>query len=267
MSIGRDGAAFARLRGASSIDVDVGAGKLYVGRLAGGDGTLIVSEASTVTAGWVGVGRNRTANGSVDGGTGTFILKGATLNAVDVVIGTNGFLGGTLGSINVSGSVTNFGIFSPGNSPGSFAINGNFTAGAGSRLVLEVQADGQGGFLTDQVLFSQGSVLDFGGMQVEFRFLGETDPNAFQASGSFDIDTFLALSTASGGNVAINPALLATVNFSAQADAYPFGSFSFDAVGGASFTAVPVPEPGTWTLMLAGTAVVLRLSRRAARRT
>lgn len=76
VSIGRDGGAFARLRGASSIDV--GAGNLYVGRFTSADGTLIVSEASTVTAGWVGVGRNKTGTGSVDGGTGTCAAPAAS---------------------------------------------------------------------------------------------------------------------------------------------------------------------------------------------
>ena len=259
--VGRDGAGFARLRGASSIDI--GGGNLYVGRLTGGDGTLIVTEASTVTAGWVGVGRNKTATGSVDGGTGTFILNGATLNAVDVFIGTNGFLGGTAGSINVSGGVTNFGIFSPGSSPGVFTINGNYTAGAGSRLVLEVQANATGGgFTTDQVFFSEGAALDFGAMNVEFRFLGDTDPSAFQASGSFGIDTFLARNLSGGGTAAINPSLLASANFSAQADGYTFSSFTFDPVGGATFTANPVPEPQTWALWLAGLVAVGSIARR-----
>ena len=244
----------------------MGAGNLYIGRLVGGDGTLIVSEASTVTAGWVGVGRNKTATGSVDGGTGTFILNGATLNAVDVVIGTNGFLGGTAGSINVSGSVTNFGIFSPGNSPGMFTINGNYTAGAGSRLVLEVQANGSGGFSTDQVFFSEGAALDFGSMQVEFRFLGDTNPNAFQASGGFDIDTFLARNLSGGGTAAINPSLLAAANFSAQADGYTFTSFTFNAATGATFTAIPVPEPQTWGLWLGGLVAINSVVRRRRQR-
>ena len=263
VTIGRDGAAFARMRGASQLDV--GNGSLYVGRLIGGDGTLIVSENSVVNAAFVGVGRNRSGNTTVDGGTGTFILNGATLNAVDVVIGTNGFLGGSAGSINVSGSVTNFGIFSPGSSPGTFTINGNFNAGAGSRLVLEVQALAGGGFATDQVFFSEGAALAFGNMQVEFRFLGDTDPNLFQASGGFDIDTFLARQTGSG-TVALDPALLGAVSFAAQADGYTFTSFTFDAVNGATFTALPVPEPGSWALMLAGAAGVLRLAQRRPRR-
>jgi len=265
VTVGRDGSGVLRVKGASLIDV--GDGNFYVARLTGSDGTVIATENSVINAGWVGVGRNKTATGSVDGGTGTFVLNGATLNVSgDVVIGTNGFLGGSAGSINVSGSVTNYGIFSPGNSPGVFTINGNYTAGAGSRLVLEVQANATGGgFSTDQVFFSEGAALDFGGMQVEFRFLGDTDPNAFQASGAFDIDTFLARNLSGGGTAAINPSLLTSANFTAQADNYTFTSFTFDAVNGAAFTAVPVPEPGSWALMLAGAAAVLRFAQRQRR--
>ena len=108
-------------------------------------------------------------------------------------------------------------------------------------------------------------VLDFGSMNVEFRFLGDTDPTAFQTSGGFDIDTFLARNLTAGGTTALAPSLLATASFTAQADGYTFTSFSFNAVNGAVFTAVPVPEPGTWALMLTGAGLVLRLVQRQRR--
>ena len=262
-TIGHDGGAFARLAGGSQIDV--GTGALYVGRLNGGDGTLIVGGGSSVSASWVGVGRNQTATGHADGGTGTVVINGGTLNAVDVVIGTNGFLGGTAGSINVSGSVTNFGIFSPGNSPGTFTINGAFNAGAGSRLVLEVQSDGAGGFSTDRVLFSDGAALNFGGMTVEFRFLGDTDPRAFQAGGGFGLDTFVARQAPGGGSTGLDPTLWSTATFTAQSDAYVFTAFNFNAASGATFNAVPVPEPAGWALMLAGLGLLLRHQSRLRR--
>ena len=155
LSVARDGSGLMRVRGGST--VDVGDGSAYIGRLKGSDGTLIISEASSLTAGWVGVGRNKTLTGDVDGGTGTLVLVHSTLAASDIVIGSNGFLGG---SGTITGNVTNHGIFSPGNSPGTMEIKGSFMAAAGSRMILEVQSDGQGGFVTDHVIFGNGQALD-----------------------------------------------------------------------------------------------------------
>ncbi len=262
MSVGRSGSGLLRMQGGSSIDL--GANQLVVARDSGSDGTVIATGGSTIHAGWVGVGRrlDTTTGQTFDGGTATMVLNGATLTAENVVIGTNGYLGGTAGSINVSGSVVNYGIFSPGSSPGLFSIDGNYTAGAGSRLILEVQADGQGGYNTDHVLFTQGKSIDLAAMSVEFRFLGNTDPNSFLASGKFDIDSFVALQNAAGQQTALADAAYAGVRFTASADSYVITGFSYAAGGGAVFTATPVPEPGSAALLAAGVAVLALLGRR-----
>ncbi len=257
MSVGRDGTGFARVRGGSSINL--GDGSLYLGRLSGSDGTLIVSEGSTITAGWVGVGRNKSAGGTVDGGSATLVINNSTLNAAEIVIGTAGFLGGN-GTIN--GHVTNYGIFSPGNSPGTMVINGAYTAAAGSRLVMEVEADGAGGYKTDQVIFGAGSLLDLSALKVEFRFLGATDPTAFKASGGFDVDTFFRLRSSSGADGDLDHGLFSSASFTAQSDRYVFSNFSFTADGGAAFQAQPVPEPQHWAMLLAGLLVLVGLRRR-----
>ncbi|MEK8050610.1 PEP-CTERM sorting domain-containing protein [Ideonella sp. DXS22W] len=257
-NVGRDGSGFLRLRGASS--VDLGDGNLYIGRLSGSDGTVIASEGSTVTAGWVGVGARKTDTGDVDGGTGTFVLINSTLNAGQIVIGSNGFLGGT-GTIN--GVVTNRGIFAPGNSPGRLAINGGFIAEAGSRLILEVESDGQGGFKTDELVFQAGQPLNLSGLTVEFRFLGATDPKAFLDSGRFQTSTFFELTDAGGTPGELAPAAFGQVRFEASAAAYTISHFSFDAATGAgNFTSAPVPEPRSVALLLAGLAVLGWRARR-----
>lgn len=250
-TVGRDGSGFLRLRGASQLDL--GDGNLYVGRLSGGDGTLIASEGSTVSAGWVGVGARKTDTGNEDGGTGTFLLINSRLDAQQIVIGTNGFLGGR-GTIN--GTVINRGIFAPGNSPGLMTVNGDFFAEAGSRLVLEVESDGRGGFVTDQVVFGAGRTVDLASLKVEFRFLGDTDPTAFQRSGSFDIDSFLQRADGQGGTAALGDEAYGQVQFSASAERYVFQSFSYSVQDGASFTATAVPEPGSTALLLAGLATL-----------
>lgn len=258
LTVGREGSGFLRLRGASSIDQ--GDGVLQIARNSGSDGTVIISEGSTVTAGWVGVGVRKTATGDADGGTGTFVLINSTLNADQIVIGTNGFLGGT-GTIN--GVVTNRGIFAPGNSPGRLEINGGFIAEAGSRLILEVESDGNGGFKTDELVFNAGQPLDLSGLQVEFRFLGGTDPTAFQQSGAFETSTFFQVQDQNGNIGALAPELFGNVGFEASAEAYTISNFSFTAGAGAGdFTAAPVPEPGTTAMLLAGLAGLGWLARR-----
>lgn len=259
-SVGRSGSGLLRMSNGSALEL--GGNTLYVGRLPGSDGTLIATGGSTIEAGWVGIGRQRSGGVDTDGGTATMVLNGATLNATDIVIGTNGFLGGSTGAIVASGTITNYGIFSPGSSPGTFTIDGDYVAGAGSRLILEVQGSAGGGFATDLVYFKQGNVLDLAALNVEFRFLGGTNPEEFKQSGGFDIDTFLAVQTAGGQTVQIDHALLANTSYSARADAYTFTSFDFSADGGASFVAVPVPEPGAWALMLAGCGLLAGLARR-----
>ena len=258
LTVGREGSGFLRLRGASSIDQ--GDGVLQIARNSGSDGTVIASEGSTITAGWVGVGARKTDTGDVDGGTGTFVLINSTLNAGQIVIGTNGFLGGT-GTIN--GVVTNRGIFAPGNSPGRLEINGGYIAEAGSRMILEVEADGQGGFKTDELVFNAGQPLDLGGLNIEFRFLGATNPKAFLDSGKFDTDTFFQVKAADGSLGLLAPDVFSQVSFEASAAAYTISDFSFSAATGASdFKVTAVPEPHTAAMLLAGLAGLGWLARR-----
>lgn len=254
VTVGREGSGFMRLRGASVLDNS--GGTLYVGRLAGSDGTLIASEGSSVRAGWVGIGRNRVNGGDEDGGSGALILINSTLTAEDIVIGSKGFLCGT-GTI--TGNVVNHGIFCPGNSPGTVHLNGNYSSAPGGRMILEVQDAGGGNYLTDAVVF--GGTVDLTGLQIEFRFLGKTDPTAFKNSGKFDIDTFLGRDNGAGGLLALGDQSFKNVSFSASAEAYTFSSFSYDAASGASFTAQAVPEPQHWALLLAGLGVLALRAR------
>lgn len=254
--IGLNGTGLMRLSGGSSLNL--GDGNLYLARQSGSVGILTAKENSVINAGWVGVGR---ASSLVNGGAGTLLLNNSTLNANKVVIGSNGILGGSGGVINAP-EIINYGIFSPGSSPGSFTINGNYSAGAGSKLILEVEANGSGGFNTDQVLFTQGNSIDLNALNIEFRFLGNTDPNAFKTSGKFDIDTFLGFSAPGGGLTPLGDNTYNGVLFSATAADYSISNFSYNAASTASFTAAPVPEPSSWAMMFAGVALLAGLAKR-----
>lgn len=258
VTIGRDGSGLARLREGSSIDA--GSGNLYVGRFPGSDGTLILTDSSAVTASYVGIGRNKTGNG----GTGTVVVSsGSTLDADTIEIGPNGFLGG---NGTIVGAVTNYGIVAPGSSPGTLVIDGSFINAAGGRIFLEVESNGAGGFNTDQLIFTQGSNIDLTGVEFRFQFLGATDPNAFQSSGLFDIDTFVKQQTPAG-SAPLDENEFAGTTFSAQSDAFVFQSFAFSPASGATFVAAPVPEPSQWALMIAGAFVIARvLARRRSSR-
>lgn len=248
------------IAGAGSGVYLAGAGaRALIGAAADTIGTLTVGAGSTLSASdLIGVAHDGTSN---TGGTGTLIVNGVAA-AASIVNGTAGLI---KGSGSLVGQVTNRGVINPGNSPGTLVIDGGFTNAAGGQLVLEVDGDGHGGFVTDQLVFTAASTVDLAGLNVEFRFLGATDPNAFKASGGFDADTFFKLRAANGQDGALADAAFGGVQFAASSPAYAISNFSFSAAGGATFAAVPVPEPAVWALWLIGLAgLAVGLSRRAA---
>lgn len=263
VSVGRDGTGVATLDGASSIDV--GDGSIYLGRLATGKGTMTLRGGSLLTAGYVGIG----STPGVDTGTGTLIVNNSTVTATTIEIGALGTLGGNEGTIN--GTLINRGTLAPGESPGRIVINGGIINQDDGRLLLDVQADGHGNFLTDALILTLGSTYDFGEMKVIFNFIGDTDPNLFMATGEFDMDTFLLSrdgSVDSGLSSVFAPGtdwgdLFTSSQFSAQSDSYSVTELTFNANGSFDIVAVPVPEPSNWALALLGLAV-LGLRRRFA---
>lgn len=235
-------------------------GRLSVASQPGSAGILRLSNGSVVTTGWAGVGRDRLLDGTVtEGGVAQLIINDSTFNAGTLEIGTKGYLGGSNGT--VVGNVINSGVINPGNSPGTLVIDGSFVNATGGRIVLEVEADGSGGFVTDHLVFAQGSQVNLAGASITFSFLGSTDPTAFQASGGFDIDRFITQRTAQG-DVALGDAAFSGVQFGAESPAYTISNFSYSAAAGAQFTAAPVPEPATNALLLAGVLGLGWLARR-----
>ena len=242
--------------------------RVLVAVTADSSGTVLLSSGALLSATYVGIARSSAVGGD-SLGIGSMAITGATLRADMVEVGSTGLLinnglvqgdtsnWGTIGGAGTfEGKLSNFGTINPGNSPGRLAVNGDFVSGTGNRLVMEIADDGQGGFVTDALLVS-GQVLTPAALNVTFRFLGGTDPNAFLQSGAFKVDTFFGGAGLNAGSGAFQGAA-----FSAESMAYTFQSFSFDVQTGAQLMAVAVPEPTSVVLMAVGLLGLLCLRRR-----
>ena len=155
-----------------------------------------------VNAGFVGVGVSQPAvvvDGVVtqvfNGDTGHLILNNSAINTTTFEIGALSTLSGDGGTINASGDVIVGGTISPGNSPGRIHINCNIITLPGSKLILAV-ADIGGSYAFDELIIGtelvRASTFDLAHMQIEFHFLGDTNPLAAAAAlGGLDLDNFL----------------------------------------------------------------------------
>lgn len=235
--------------------------RVLAGNFVGSTGVINVGTGATLsTSGLVGIAHNGTA---ASGGTGLLINNG-TVNASTLFLAPGGVL---MGNGTVNANVINQGGIRVGNSPGRMLFNGAFDSSQG-QIVLEVQ-QGPAGFEVDELVFGDPSLVTMGGADIVFSFLGDTDPLAFLNSGLFDLSSFFLGSDGRGGTQPLDGSFrnwFAQSNFSAQADRYTISNFRFDAVGGASFDATLIPEPGSWALvMLALAACTLQLRLRANR--
>ena len=258
-----------------------------------GLGTLTLSGASTYT-GSTTVGAGTLAlTGSISGSKGVSVPTGSTLtiagsatlspasgSSVEVIGGSllnNGTetgllhagLGGVVRGTGTFGSLelTDGGVISPGNSPGTANFTGNVTFGAGSRYVFELNS----------VVANSGSqdFLDIDG----FLSILSTPANKLTlaistlngANSPAPLTDFLAsepytfnLATAVGGISGFNAAAVAVdaTNFINNSMG---GRFSIFAQGSSlmlQFT--PVPEPGCLAMLVTSAALLgMRRKRRA----
>ena len=252
-------------------------GSVIIGSQAGSTGVLALNAGSVVKAGFVGVGVSQPGDGvtQFNGGAGHLILNNSTVNTSTFEIGAQGVLSGDGGTINASGAVIVGGTISPGNSPGRILINCDLTFLAGSKLILDIQDNGSGGYNVDHLILGTNAAFNFSNVQVDFNFLGNTDPAAFLASGEFKLDTFLesgdlsSFSPLASATGATWSSLFNADQFSATSDSYLITSFVFTppgadgAGGGVSFNSTAaVPEPSTWLMMALGLSFMGVLARR-----
>lgn len=287
LQVARDGTGIVAMDQGSSIDI--GDGSAYLGRTATGVGTVTLRGASSLNAGYVGIG----ATPGVDTGIGTLIVSdGSTVNASTVEIGARGLLGGNGGTVN--GDLIVRGTVSPGESPGRIRINGGVYTGTGSRLLLDVLANGEDSFsavvrgiinprgeLTpgydiDQLVIGAGSNFDFSGLTIVMNFLGKTNPIDFENSGGLDLDNFMrsangdtegGLSTVFANGVHWTD-VLADADIVAWSSVGAYWGTELHFTGSSEgLTAVVsnVPEPATWALLLIGVSMLGLLSRRPRR--
>lgn len=243
----------------SSVSNNSAGGAILIAREANTVGTVSVGAGATLNATQlIGIAHDGTAN---TGGIGVLVVNG-TANAAELVIGSTGLLGGN-GTINAN--ITNHGTINPANSPGRITLNGAFDSHDG-HIVLEVQSLGNGAFAVDEIVFGNLALVDIGHAAIEFSFLGETDPEAFAASGDFDLLIFFKVLNGQG-QVEDLPAaglnLFLDAAFTASAERYTINRFAFDPLLGViDINATLVPLPASWLLVLGGLGVLVRLRYR-----
>lgn len=273
--IGHDGTATATLTN-SSLNLSNGttaSGSVIIAGLPGSVATMTLNAGSVINAAYVGVGATPSATPGVQnpGGVGRLVLNDSTVNTTTFEIGALGTLSGNNGVINASGDVIVGGTIDPGNSPGRIRINCNLISLPGSVLRLEIQSDGAGGFITDQLVIGDDSTFDFSNFRVVFSFLDDTDVNAFAASGGFDFDNFLRTGVGTDESQGLSAAFGAGVTWANQINsslvtvesmAYNVSGLTFGGDGGVTVTASRIPEPATWLMVLMGLAAMSTLAKR-----
>ncbi|MBX9608375.1 MAG: hypothetical protein K2Y51_19310 [Gammaproteobacteria bacterium] len=173
------------------------------------------------------------------GGTSVVTVRnGGVLEADRIVIGANGTLNGSGGTL--IGNVENHGVVAVGESPGVMVIDGDYTQGADGRLVIEIGGTTPG---VDFDLLTVNGTMTLGGT-LEIVLLNGFVPDADDSFG------FLAASNIVGAFANI---LLPTLG-NGQPLALHFGPTGITA------GAAPVPVPGA--LWLFGGAVFALATRR-----
>jgi len=260
-TIGGPAGDFAAIDVGSAGTVTFTDGASYAGSAITNDGTIVVDTSSSflLAAGISGDGGLSMVGSGVFelGGVNTFLgptfvdlgtmLVNGQVTASDVTVAADGTLGGS-GSID--GYVTVLGTLSPGNSPGLLSL-GSLTLGSTSDTVMQITGTTRG---------TQYDAIDVSGMTVLGGALLFDITASLSGTSTFEPFHF------DGG---------VTGHFADVSAQGTFGSLSFTragtiwsaaASGGSTLSfdestgtlgIIAVPEPSTWTLLVAGAAAIL----------
>ena len=131
------------------------------------------------------------------------------------------------------------------------------------------------GFDVDHLLIGNNSTFSLQDLHIVFNFLGNTDPNAFAASGGFDLDNFLQSQNLVTGDVSGLSTVFApgqtwsnvvdAAAITAVSSAYDISNITVNPDGSVGVVAVPVPEPSTWAMLVIGLTLLGAMARRQAR--
>jgi T5SS/PEP-CTERM-associated repeat protein len=212
-----------------------------------GNGTLLVTQSATVNA----AGANVVVSGGVFGtqtaSPGLLTVRnGASLTANSVTVNSNGTLNGD-GTIHADVTM-NGGTISPGNSPGTLTINGDLNASSGVFNFELASAT-----VVDHINVSGNLTI---GSDTTFNLVFDYAPPGGQV---FDVSDFFT----AGGLFSYDP------DFDLASQLRVLGLQSGDEIvvtaDGQRLTvgsAVPVPEPGSSLVFLAGLALLAGIAGR-----
>lgn len=231
-------------------------------------GALVKTGTGTLT-----LTGNNTFTGTTTITSGTLVVNGSMASGNQVSVGADGTLGG---SGTLAGQVTVAGTLAPGNSPGSLGTGSQVWVDGGDYNWQVFDAT-ESGFGTgyDTVAITGGldlSGLSTGGFSINLWSLSAVGPDAsgnainFVNTNNYSwqlVSTTTGITGFSAGDFTIHTA----ANNGTNGFSNPLsGSFSVGVTGNdlmLNYTAIP--EPTTWAL-LCGSAAVLAVLRRRARR-
>jgi hypothetical protein len=192
---------------------------------------LLQSEGTTVTNGMVFAVGDGTQSATLD------LLDGTHTFADGLSISTNGNL---IGSGSIIGSLTNFGILSPGHSVGTISITGGLSLAGSSELDFEIT-----GPSTNDHLDITGTLVASGALRVAF-----TNGYTGNQGDTFDLFSFGAVS-----------GTFAQTNLPALSPGLEWNTSKLYTLGDISI----VPELSTVSLLAVGLAALRRQRHRRPR--